>query len=353
VRWTAAALVAWAVLAHGACAPTPIEDRRRDLLTSWGDSVIVAGYRELEVRAAALDGAVRAWCATPSAAGLAAAREAWWQARAPWKRAEVFAFGPYRADPDRLGPRIDFWPARPDAVAAVLAGEGPVDAATLGAPARGLPALELLLWMDGDPAGRRCAYLGALSADLEASARRLREAWDPAAGNYVGQLTEAGRGSADYPSLQRALSEIVNRMGFTVENIRADKLGRPLGAGSGGVAQPDKAESIPSGRSLEDVRDSLRGIERLFYGDPAAAAPGLTDYLDWRGRPMARRMRARLDAAYAALDAIPGPLTSAVMTSPAAVQAAMDRLGELQRLIQVDILGALSLTVAFNDNDGD
>jgi hypothetical protein len=31
----------------------------------------------------------------------------------------------------------------------------------------------------------------------------------------------------------------------------------------------------------------------------------------------------------------------------------IDRLAGLQRFIQVDIINALSLTVSFNDNDGD
>ncbi len=31
----------------------------------------------------------------------------------------------------------------------------------------------------------------------------------------------------------------------------------------------------------------------------------------------------------------------------------MARLGELRRLIQVDVINALSLSVGFNDNDGD
>jgi predicted lipoprotein len=64
-------------------------------------------------------------------------------------------------------------------------------------------------------------------------------------------------------------------------------------------------------------------------------------------------MRGELDASYTALDAVPEPLTEAIATSRAAVQAAIDQLGVLQRAIQVDVINALSLSVGFNDNDGD
>ena len=42
-----------------------------------------------------------------------------------------------------------------------------------------------------------------------------------------------------------------------------------------------------------------------------------------------------------------------VVTRHALVEALLERLGDLQRAIQVDVLSALSLTVGFNDNDGD
>jgi hypothetical protein len=365
-------------IALGSCGPREIADRRRMVLESWGTTVLLPLQREFEARAAALSEAAHHLCQQPDAARLEAARAAWWAARAPWKQMEVFAFGPYKDEPLRLGPKIDFWPARRETVEAILAGDQPLTAAAvqrLGAPARGLPAIEVLLHAGDDlllerfhAEARRCPYLVALTEDLAARATELREAWDPDHGNFLGELTEAGRGSASFDTLHLALGEVVNRMAFTVENIRADKLGRPLGSEAGTEPRPDSVESRFSGRSLEDIRDNLRGIERLYFGAPAAgaAAPadrrpggatdeaiGLDFYLRARGRNFAPRMRARLDAAYAAIDAIDMPLVQALAAQPILVQDAMDRLTELQRLIQVDIINALSLTASFNDNDGD
>lgn len=360
-RSLAAALAAIGLLAS-ACAPTEIADKRRALLESWGEDLLLPLYRAFEQRTADLDDAAQTLCQSPNAADLGRVRDAWWAARAPWKQAEVFGFGPYSEEPVRLGPKIDFWPVRTDAIDALLASDAAVDdafVATLGATQTGMPVIEVLLyghadgadWLAADP--RRCAYLTGLTADLRVHATEIREAWDPAVGAYLEHLTEAGRQADAFSSLQMALAEMVGRMAFTVENIRNDKLGRPVGLTSGGTPQPAKAESQPSGRSIEDIRDALRGVALLFDGADAPGAQGLDAYLIDRGRPFTERMSEALAAANAALDAIPGPLTEAVDTAPETVVAAIASLGELQRLIQVDLANALSVTVGFNGNDGD
>jgi predicted lipoprotein len=344
------------------CGPTEIEDERRKLLSGWGQKFLLGSYTELEARAGELETAARALCEAPAADTLEAARSAWWAARAPWKRTEVFAFGPYSDEPQRFGPQIDFWPARPDTVEATLSGSAaltPEAAASFGAPAKGFPAIEYLLFQPGvDVLGaflgtpRRCEYLLAIAADLITQTRALSAAWDPSQGNYLGELTGAGKTSAHFESLQLALGEIVNRMGYTLENIRAEKLGKPLGTTSGGTPQPDKAESPFSGRAIEDIRDNLRGIERLYFGDGGAAGAGLEGYLVQRGKSFARLMRGELDASFGALAAIE-PLSEAIVARRAQVEAAIERLGALQRAIQVDVINALALSVGFNDNDGD
>jgi predicted lipoprotein len=223
-----------------------------------------------------------------------------------------------------------------------------------------MPAIEYLLYQPGidlvaefSNTPRRCDYVLVLTADLVTRAREMREAWDPEHGNYLAQIVDAGRGSTKYKSLQMALSEVVNRMAFTIEDIRSDKLGGPAGAMTGGVPQPDKAESQFSGRSIEDIRDNLRGVERLYYGNEPAGEIGLDFLLRQRGHTFADPMRSKLDTSYAALDVIDLPLTQAVESHPAEVMKAVDRLGDLQRFIQVDILSGLSLTLSFNDSDGD
>jgi uncharacterized protein len=358
VRWASVSLLA----ALAGCASEGSGDTRRELLERWGAELIVPLYADLEARSQALTASLDALCAAPAQPALDAARVAWSEARQPLKRAEVFNFGPYSRPEYRIGPQLDSWPARPDTVEELLAGQGPVDAATvaaLGVWHKGMPVIEYLLYppnADGvtqlaDP--RRCEYLESVGAELVARAREIHLAWAPEGSDFAGQLSGAGRTSTAFRSLRDAFSEVVNRMGFTVENVRRDKLGTPLGTGAGGPPQPDAAESRFSGRSIADILDNLTGLEVLYFGDPSRSMPGLERYAAERGQNFDEQMTAALSASRAALQAIDMPLTAAVASEPARVQAASDRLGELQSLLQVDMIGALGLTLSFNDNDGD
>jgi predicted lipoprotein len=354
-RWLVFALLL------GACG-TPQEDLRRRLLRSWTERTILPLYAELETRCQELEARSSELCASSSDERLTATREAWWAARAPLKQAEHFGFGPYAEEPLRYGPELDFWPVRPANIDETLAGDAALDAGTLGASKKGLPVVEYLLYVDVDSdleaafaaGGRRCQYLGVVASDLPVQARLLREAWEPSQGNFSGELVDAGQGSTRYDTLDLAVGEMVNRLGFIVENMRTDKLEKPLGIGSGGTPQPDKAESQFSARSLEDLRDNLRGVERSFFGTNGGKDEvSLEEYLRSRGHELGPLLRLRLDACQAAIDAIELPLTEAISQDAAAVELVLTELEALQRTIQVDVIGALALSVSFNDNDGD
>jgi uncharacterized protein len=361
-RFTSPALgAALLVSAMAGCASEGAPDTRRELLESWTDDLVVPLYADFETRSTALGTSLDGLCSAPTNDALAAAQRAWSDARDPLKRAEVFAFGPYSRPEFRIGPKIDSWPARPAEIEELLASEAPVDPASvaeLGIWQKGMPAIEYLIY---PPAGslttlsepRRCEYLRSLGDELVSRARELHLAWAPEGQNFADQVSGAGRTSTAFRSLKDAFSEIINRMGFTVENVRRDKLGGPLGDAAGGTAQPDVAESRFSGRSIQDILDNLAGLEVLYFGDPARSLPGVTRYAEERGQNFDERVTAALGAARSSLSSLDVPLTQAVTSEPDRVREASDRLGELQTLFQVDLIGALGLSLSFNDNDGD
>lgn len=353
------------LLAGSACGPVSAEetDTRRLLLKGLGEEVWIPNYVEFEERMTELKSAIKALCQEPSEERLADAQSAWWSARAPWKRNELLGFGPAVDLPLRAQSNIDFWPARPDTIDAVLAEDERLDEKALaerGAAERGLPVLEYLLYSGDeelterfDAAGSRCAYLKAAAADTRTQATLLRKAWDPEFDDYLANLVGAGRSGASFPSIDAALGEVVSRLAFIIENVRGDKLANVLGTRSGGTAQPDSAESRFSGRSLEDMRDNLRGVEQTLFGKKKGAQ-SVVGYLDSLGKKdLRKKLEAELEDSYAALDAVGAPLTSAVVDDPESVQAAIDELSQLQTLIQVDVINALGLTLTFNDTDGD
>jgi len=345
-----------------ACSSTGEGDTRRELLESWSTGLIVPYYAQFEERSQALATSLDALCTAPAEASLAAARDAWREARAPFKQAEVFAFGPYSRPEFRIGPKIDSWPARPETIEEYLAGTDPVDPARLaelGVYNKGLPVIEYMIFAPdvstperlAEP--RRCEYLRSAGTELVSRARELHQAWAPEGGNFAEQLSGAGRTSTAWRTLRDAFSEVINRMGFTIENVRRDKLGRPLGDMAGGVAVPDEAESRFSGRSIPDILDNLAGIELVFFGDPARNVAGASSYAIERGEDFNERFASALAGARAALEAVGMPLTDAVMTEPERVREASARLLDLQTLIQTELISALGLSLSFNDNDGD
>lgn len=386
----------------GGCAPTPMTDQRRELLQSWGVDLVLPELRAVETGGEKLEQRVSALCDAPSAAALDAARAAWMEARSPWKRFEVFAFGPASERPLQLAPQIDFWPIRPAAIEKALAERTYEGRALLGTQ-KGFPGIEYLLFgpdaaalstadatpnspqaapsqqdagaadgqsdagvdagMKAQPTdaavpmpsplptrAERCEYLRRMSQALIADAGRLYQAWDPKHDDFLSELTRAGTGSVGFDTLPMALGLIVNRMAFIVSQVRAEKLMLPMGADAAHL-ELDKLESPFSGRSVADMLDNLDGVERAYFGGKGGL--GLEDYLIHRGKAFTPQFQSAMKRARDALLAIDDPLPRALESDRPAVMNALDRLQELQRLIQVDFLGALSLSLQFTDNDGD
>lgn len=93
-------------LATGLAAPA-ISQEAADVLTTYAD-IAAAGYEDSLITAHALEDAIAALVAAPSAEALNAAREAWLEARVPYQQTEVFRFG--NAIVDDWEGRVNAWP---------------------------------------------------------------------------------------------------------------------------------------------------------------------------------------------------------------------------------------------------
>lgn len=364
-----------AVLSSGGCASEKMEDPRRHLLSEWVDAVLIKDYRSVVALSRQLQVSSDSYCQSPDPVKWQQMTRLWWQLRAPWKHSETFGFGPVSQQPWRLGSKIDFWPVRPKTIEKTLAATeldlSPETVASLGASATGMPALEYLMFRPGaaqkakDP--RTCRYISSLAQDLVKDSGALLHAWVEQGENFRAQVLYADASTATFKDLDDALSQVVNRIGFTLENIRRDKLKSVMGDGKGG-AHPTSGESQWSGRAIEDIRDNLRGMERLVFGSKGRFSQerlkmnrsewtgfptSLVQMLEYRGFYFHRSLQERFSACYAALDAIPGPLANAAKENPASIQSAIDALGQLQAMIQSDVLKGLALSMTFNDADGD
>ncbi len=341
---------------------------RSAMLQATVDSVIIATYADFETRSQALEQASQDFCTAPSQNTLDTLQEAWSTARQSWKQGDAFATGPYRENPYRVGPLIDFWPARSDAIDEFIDSSNtimPID--IWGTVLRGLPVIEYLIFdpnagddailagfNDAGAGARRCEYLNALTGDVYTQAQVLRRAWANDGDNYRGEFIDADNTSETFDSLHAAISELFNRMVFAVENIQELKLGKPMGKRSGGKPQFDSMESRFSQRSIEDMRDTLDGVEAMYLGaQTSAERTSFQDYLKSRNASLDSRVIEHIDAARNALQALPEPLDEAIRQSLLLVESAYEALATLHRTLAVDVAGALAITITFNDTDGD
>jgi predicted lipoprotein len=337
---------------------------RRGMLRSLVTVVILPGYRALDDAAGGLVGAINALVSAPSAQTLAAARDAWRRARAAWKRTEAFRLGP--AESQRTDARVDWAPIRPDRIEEEIAAgntdiPGEVDA--LGSTVVGSLAIEYLIFGDGDDgaviaaltgSAARRAYLAALAANLKERTAALREAWEPAAGNFGPELVNAGLTGGAFPTLKAAVDELVNRVIFTAEVVEEVKLSDPLGLKTGGGPDPTLLESPRSESSRTDALDELRGIQDVYLGRRRGdVGAGISSVLRGIDAGLDAEITGQIAEAIAAVGRIPEPMSETLVTQPDAVEDAYLAVQDMRRSLTLDLAPALGVTLTFGGTDGD
>ncbi|ATE61092.1 imelysin family protein [Thauera sinica] len=296
-------------------------------------------YADLSASSQALADAVHESCERRDAAATAQARRQWEEAALALRRVAALPLGP--AMDSRLLRRVDFWPTRPAQIETTAAGFSPDAAARVGTTARGLPALEYLLFDRGRAAlatdARACAYAEWVARDVADTVRPVAEAW-PA---WAQAVPDAGD-----EEQARMLTDGVNILIGSIDTLRLKYLEKPLRAKN---AAPE-LDAWRSGRTRAHLAAYFAGVRAGLQG--AGQAYGLTAVLRGRGLlELAGRVDARVAAAEGALAALPDDLASA--RGRAAAATAIDALGRLQAVLGNDVAGALKVSIGFGDNDGD
>jgi predicted lipoprotein len=334
--WLAAGLLACPGAAQAQAVAVPFYSPQH-----WVEGLVRHGLAPdaamFAAQAEALPAAIGARCA---AAGPAAA-PALEQARAQWRSA-MLAWEALAAVP--IGPLIerrslrtlDFTPTRPVLIARAINAR-PTDAAAMeriGAPAKGLPALEWLLWTapvtPGSPA---CGYALQVAEDLAREARALA----------VASQAEPPR---DEERLAAASAEAVNQLVGAVERLRWAEIDKPA---RGGAAFPRTA----SGSTAASWQAQWQAIHARLRM-PAAAAPapgeGLVPVETWlRGRGLL----AEADALAAAVDGADASLRGLRPGETARLAVAARALAGVKQVLEERVAPALQVRIGFSDADGD
>ncbi|QPF76507.1 imelysin family protein [Roseateles sp. DAIF2] len=267
-------------------------------------------------------------------------RPSWGEAMLLWERLAMPALGPVVAR--RSLRQIDFAPSRPALIARAVQA-APRELAALeriGTPAKGLPALEQLLWQQRPLSEAERRYAQLLAEELLNEARALQ----------AGFAALAAREAEDW-SEEDALagtSELLNQWVGGVERLRWAQMEKPLRSGSKDALP--RATSGLTAAAWAAEWQSLRGLA-LFEGRQAPA-PGaglvpLETYLRGRGR------NAVADALRNTVLAADAKLQGLSPAKPQPVLAAAKALEALKRLVQDQVAPALDLSLGFSDADGD
>ena len=301
--------------------------------------------RAFEADAQALVQTARQHCNGPAA--LPALHQAWRQALLSWSAVSAPALGPVIER--RSQRQIDFWPPRPALLEKALksAPQSLADMERIGTPAKGLPAMALLLAERPSPA--HCSYLVLVAEGIAAEAAALRTGFDALAQRDWTQDEDAAR---------TAFAEWINQWLGGFERLRWAHIEQPVQrARTAGKGQPPAFARLASADNQAEwhaIWQALRAQARLTQEratQPPQPGQGLIPIealLMGKGQiALAQRWAAAFDAADAAMAALPA------RAGEKDLMALSKTLKGVTTLYQTEVAAALDVPLGFSDADGD
>ncbi|SHH29667.1 imelysin family protein [Ferrimonas marina] len=331
-----------------------------EMIASLTDTVIVAGYANLEQGMTDLHLAADNLRNDPTAENLLAAQNAWKAARQPWERGEAHIFGPI--DALSIDPHLDTWPLNTVDLQAQLAnnsGFDPEMIKTWNDDVQGFHTMEYLLFGDGVDNNQKSIeamtsqereYLVSLALVAMDYSSQLVQAWTlsyDGGESYAEALKEPGNNF--YSANLAVVEELVNGLIGIVDEVGNGKIADPFGA-SLELADTSLVESQYSWNSLLDFSDNIIGVQTVYRGEGVGQSdqPGLDDWVRAADADLADRIDGEIQAAVDAILAIAGendmPFRQAILDEAgrARVQSAVDALTTLQSSLESDLLPLLS-----------
>jgi len=329
------------------------------LLSKLTEQVIIPEHQAFASEADALVSSVQQLVDSPEPDSLASAQAGWRAARKAYRTLDALHFGPgYTL---HISERIDVAPAEPEGIEKLAAGNAEITDSTIskaGGREKGFLGLEYLLFVDpstdpapvladDDFAERRRALALAMAHEIQKSAHQLDDAWEPGAGNYIGQLETAGKGSTQYASQRAAVDDMVGGVAYALEVIVGVRLAQPLGRKSGGVPDASLDPTLRSDSAVPDMQATLAGIDAMYDGD------GFSTIVRAKSAKLDDVVLDSLTEVEVAIAAIPAPFGNAVVNDTPVVKSAFDVAAELKKTWNSDVSSALGATLKPSDNDGD
>lgn len=344
-----------------------------EALANYAD-IVHASYEDSLAAAEEMETAIEAFNAAPGDATLAAARDAWLDAREPYLQTEVYRFYDGPIDNPTDGPEglINAWPLDETYIDGIVAdGAAEITAENLEALneqggeeniATGFHAIEYLLWgadTSADGPGDRPAtdFMDGEAAEAEARRLYLTTATDMLTGHLNGLVAAwAPDDAQNYRAaflaappeegLRRVMTGMIVLAGF---ETGGERLQAALDSGD----QEDE-HSCFSDNTHRDMIQDVRGIQNVWRGSYSrtggggVSGPGIQAVVEAADPALASRISQKIDESLALAEALPVPFDRAIATDNAdgraAVEALILSLRDLEALLQ-DAFVLFELTV--------
>ncbi len=353
---------------------------RTALLANVATNVLYPMQADAAAAASALPTAIAAYCDAldagqpgPIASARQTAQTAWGDAIDAWQRAEAALVGPAAMDHRALREWIYAWPLRvpcglDKATVQTWSAPGTYDVAAEVPNARSLYSIEYLLYTTQtahtcaiEPAGwaqlgadlprARCRHAKLLADDVAAQAAKVRDAWRPDGGDYVGELVRAGQGSS-IPSAQEAVNRITDGLFYVDKYVKDMKLGEAAGisenaCGVVGMTCVLEIELSMSDRGVRAIRVNLAALREVFTGKTSRSdGPGFDDFLIAVGNAdLATKMVASLDASIARASELPDSYADALASQRDKVVTLHTTIGGFTTELKSQFLTVLALEI--------
>lgn len=201
--------------------------------------------------------------------------------------------------------------------------------------ARGLFALERLLYPETPPATDTCPLIRATTADLARMAAEIDTGWTA---EYATALLTAGAaGNDSYLTVTEARQALFTQLATGLEFIADQRLGRPLGTFD--RPRPERAEARPSGRSQRNIALSLMALQDLAV----------------RLEPQSPLTQAAFDRALAEVQALNDPTLQGIGDPQhrLKIEIVQQAIKSVRETAIAEIAPALGVDLGFNSQDGD
>lgn len=329
--------------------PAGTDAFKKGMLENYADNIVIPAYTDLSTKLGQLETAVAAFLEAPSVNTRDAAKDPFKNAYLSFENVSVAYFGPAAAL--LLNNYLNTFPAATAKIeAGISSGEYNFTVPVVSDSLQGFPALDYLLFepdavdkFANDEGTKRKKYVQDVLARMKSLVSNAVSQWNEGyRTTFVNSLkTDVGS----------SIGFLVNQFAFEMDALKGPRIGWPFGKQSNGIVFADKCEGYYAAISKELAIQNLASLKNYFTG---GAKDGIAEYLLLlKKEQLNSDVLVQFDAALAALNAIPAPMSAAFTNNADKVENAYKEVQKLLTLLKTDVASATGVQITYMDNDGD